>query len=301
MSKDGFEIPKKYKHEEVEARWQNKWEKSGIHKWDENGARENTFVVDTPPPTVSGSLHMGHVFSYTQTDVIVRYQRMTGKNIFYPMGWDDNGLPTERRVQNYFGIRCEPHLAYKEGWRPEQSPKNSKEIEEVSRKNFIEACSILTEEDEKAFEQTWRKLGLSIDWSLQYETINDHCRKISQLSFLDLVEKDQVYNSFSPTMWDVDFRSAIAQAEIEDREIPGAYHDLQFGIEGGGEFVISTTRPELLPACIAVVAHPDDDRYKPSFGKNAITPLFHSPVPIHPAEPRRPGKRYRYTNGMYLW
>ena len=183
MTDNSSSIPKKYNHEEAESRWCSSWEEQDIYSWNPEGTREDTFVVDTPPPTVSGSLHMGHIFSYTQTDLIVRYQRMKGKNIFYPMGWDDNGLPTERRVQNYFGIRCEPHLHHNPDWKPVHDTKGKKEIEEVSRANFIEACAILTVEDEKAFEKTWKKLGLSIDWSLQYETINDHCRKISQLSF----------------------------------------------------------------------------------------------------------------------
>ncbi|MCB0335048.1 MAG: valine--tRNA ligase, partial [Bdellovibrionales bacterium] len=164
------------------------------------------------------------------------------------------------------------------------------EIQAVSRQNFIEACAVLTVEDEKAFERVWRKLGLSIDWRQTYATIDDHSRWVSQYSFLDLINKGQAYSSVSPTTWDTDFKSAIAQAEIEDRERPGAYHDLEFAVEGGGSFVISTTRPEMLPACIAVVAHPDDERYKDLFGKKAITPLFHAPVPICPAEHADPEK-----------
>ncbi|MCK5058071.1 MAG: valine--tRNA ligase [Candidatus Aminicenantes bacterium] len=279
MKKEIPEYPKKYKHFETEQKWREEWDKSEIYTWDANVSRENTFVVDTPPPTVSGSLHVGHAYSYAQTDVIVRYQRMRGKNIFYPMGWDDNGLPTERRVQNVFNIRCEAHLPYVPGWKPERK-KKGKDIELVSRRNFIEACQIITGEDEKAFEDTWRKLGLSVDWSLMYTTIDDHCRKISQLSFLDLMEKGLAYNSESITMWDTGFQTAVSQAEVEDREITGAYYDLRFGIVGGGEFVISTTRPEFLPACIAVAAHPDDERYKKLFGQKAITPLFKAPVPI---------------------
>jgi valyl-tRNA synthetase len=290
MSSQPNQFPESYEHESQEPKWGKLWEQRQIYKWDPSQPRENTFVVDTPPPTVSGSLHVGHVFSYTQTDVLVRYHRMRGKNIFYPIGWDDNGLPTERRVQNYFNLRCEAHLPYIPNWSPEKPSSADAPPTQVSRNNFIEACALLTREDEKAFENLWRRLGLSYDWSLQYETINTHCRKVSQLSFLDLVKKKQVYNVLAPTMWDVDFKSAVAQAEVQERERPGAFHDVRFAVEGGGEFTIATTRPELLPACIAVVAHPSDERYQKLFGKFAITPLFHARVPILAAEHADPEK-----------
>ena len=284
-------LPEKYNHLDIESAWGAHWESSSMYRWNPEVPRKDTFVVDTPPPTVSGSLHVGHVFSYTQTDVIARFQRMMGKNIFYPMGWDDNGLPTERRVQNYFNIRCEPSIQYDPNWKPTPAEPNTKNPPElVSRRNFIEACSILTEEDEKNFEKLWRHLGLSIDWSQQYATIDNHCREISQHSFLDLVEKGYCYNTKSPTMWDVDFKSAVAQAELEDREIAGAFHNIEFTVEDGTPFTIATTRPELLAACIAVVAHPDDARYKPFFGKTAITPLFKAPVPICAAAHADPEK-----------
>ncbi len=248
-------------------------------------------MVDTPPPTVSGSLHVGHGFSYTHQDLLVRYQRMTGKNIAYPMGWDDNGLPTERRVQNVYGIRPEPSLPYDPDWRPRKvEGREGDAVEEVSRLNFIEACAGLTIEDEKAFEDTWRRLGLSIDWSLTYATIDEGSRRMSQLSFLDLHRQGRVYQTFAPTMWDTDFRTAVAQAEVEDRPRRGAFHDIRFGIEGGGDLTISTTRPELLGACIAVVAHPDDERYQSLFGKTAISPLFSAPVPILAAKHADPEK-----------
>ena len=284
------ELPKKYDHLAVEEKWRRQWDDWKIYRWDPSVPRQETFVVDTPPPTVSGSLHVGHVFSYTHQDLLVRYQRMTGKNIAYPMGWDDNGLPTERRVQNYLGIRCNPHLPYDPDWKPTVGGRAKNEIEEVSRQNFIEACALVTAEDEKAFEHLWRRLGLSIDWSEPYATIDDHCRRVSQLSFLDLVDRDMVYQVESPTMWDVDFRTAVAQAEVEDRTRQGIFYDIRFGVEGGGELLIATTRPELLAACIAVVAHPDDERYKPLFGKKAITPLFGAPVPIMAAEHAEPDK-----------
>ncbi len=290
------EIPQKYNHKEVEKSWQNQWNSWGCYAWDESLSREKTFVVDTPPPTVSGSLHVGHVFSYTHTDVIVRYQRMCGKNIMYPMGWDDNGLPTERRVQNKFGIKCDPHQPYDKDWKAtevaETDRKSKKRIEfqDVSRQNFIESCAQVTEQDEAAFEDLWRELGLSIDWPQTYATIDTHSRKISQYSFLDLVDKGFVYNSESPTMWDVDYKTALAQADLEDRDRPGNYHDIRFSVEDGGDFIISTTRPELLVSCIAVVAHPDDKRYQNSFGKNAITPLFSAKVPIVPSTHADPEK-----------
>ena len=285
------EIPQNYDQAAVEAKWQDQWEKDGTYRWDPTRPRAETFVVDTPPPTASGSLHMGHIFSFTQTDVIVRYQRMTGKNIAYPMGWDDNGLPTERRVQNYLGIRCNPHQPYDPEWKPSLDlAKRDGPPLEISRPNFIEACALVTAEDEKVYKRLFRTVALSVDWSLEYATIDEHCRRTSQASFLDLVSKGQVYNVESPTMWDVDFQTAIAQAEVEDRPQQGNWHDIRFGIEGGGEFTITTSRPELLAACIAVVAHPDDPRYQPLFGKRAITPLFKAPVPILPAGHADPEK-----------
>ena len=294
------EIPKKYQYREAEERWGRQWEEWGVYRYDPSCTREQTFVVDSPPPTVSGSLHVGHVFSYTHQDLLVRYQRMLGKNIAYPMGWDDNGLPTERRVQNVFGIKCNPHLAYDKEmtFNPAEAvakagsgkKKAAAEQKEVSRPNFIEACAALTSEDEKAFEELWRQLGLSIDWNLVYATIDDHCRKTSQKSFLDMMAKGRVYHAELPTAWDTGFGTAVAQAEMTDKEIDGKFHDLQFDIEGGGHFIISTTRPELLGACIAVVAHPDDERYQPYFGKTAVTPLYKAHVPILASEHADPEK-----------
>ncbi|MBO5997903.1 MAG: valine--tRNA ligase, partial [Alphaproteobacteria bacterium] len=235
--------------------------------------------------TVSGSLHIGHIMSYTHTDVKVRWQRMNGKSIFFPIGWDDNGLPTERRVQNYYGVACNPDLPYDPNFKPEHV-ENVKELKEISRKNFVETCSLLTDNDEKVFENIFRKIGHSYDWSLKYSTISPTAIKISQASFLDLVRKGLCRSVESPTMWDIDFQSAVAQAEIEDREMSSFFHDIRFGVEGEPDtyFTIATTRPEFLPACIAVVAHPDDERYKKYFGKKAIVPLFDIPVPIVPSE-----------------
>ncbi|MGH7392152.1 MAG: valine--tRNA ligase [Candidatus Rokuibacteriota bacterium] len=267
-----------YDAAEAEARWRARWDEWGIHRWDPRRPRDETFVVDSPPPTVSGALHVGHVFSYTHQDLIVRYQRMRGFNIFYPMGWDDNGLPTERRVQNYFNVRCDASLPYVPGYRPRRDRPGPPEL--VSRPNFIELCHEVTAQDELAFEDLFRRLGLSVDWSLEYATIDDRCRRLSQLSFLRLHEAGEVYQSTRPTMWDVDFRTAVAQAELEDREVRGALHRLRFGVDGGGPLPIATTRPELLAACVAVMVHPEDSRYRRLIGSRAITPLFGARVPI---------------------
>ena len=254
----------------------------------ESRPRDEVYAIDTPPPTVSGSLHVGHVFSYTHTDVIARFQRMRGKAVFYPMGWDDNGLPTERRVQNYFGVRCDPSLPYDPAFQP--PPEPSKQPISVSRPNFIELCIRLTVEDEKAFEHLWRYLGLSIDWSMTYATIGKTAQRVSQAMFLRMLERGLAYQLEAPTLWDVDFKTAVAQAELEDREQPAAYHRVSFHKADGGTIEIETTRPELLPACVALVAHPDDERYKPLFDTDVITPLFGARVPVkaHPlADPEK--------------
>lgn len=280
----------KFNSAAIEERGMRFWEESGIYHYDETASRDNTFVVDTPPPTVSGSLHIGHIFSYTQTDVMVRYNRMKGKSIFYPIGWDDNGLPTERRVQNYYNIACNPALPYDPDFKPVHDPKADGR-REVSRQNFIEACEALTGVDEQAFEDIFHKIGHSYDWRLKYTTIGSKAIAESQKSFLDLVKKGMAKSVEAPTMWDVTFQSAIAQAEIEDRETAGFFHDIRFRVEGSDTtFTIATTRPEFLPACIAVVAHPDDERYKPFFGKKAIVPLFDIPVPIVASDHAEPDK-----------
>jgi len=286
------EIPQKYDPEAVEQKWRDSWARQDLYRYDPERPRDETFVVDTPPPTTSGELHIGHVFGYAQQDVMVRYQRMAGRNIAFPMGWDNNGLPTERRTQNVLGIRPNPTIPYDPEWTPrrDKTKKELKHVEEVSRQNFIDACMLVTREDQAAFEALWREVGMSVDWSLTYETIDEHSRRISQLSFLDLFEKGQLYQAIAPTMWDADDRTAVSQAEVEDRECAGAFHDLRFEVEGGGDFIVSTTRPELLGACIAVAAHPDDERYRELFGKRAITPLFRAPVPIVAADHADPEK-----------
>lgn len=277
---DISQLPKHFDSRQAETAWDAKWEAEGVHAYDGTRGREETYVVDTPPPTVSGSLHIGHVFSYTHTDIMARQQRMAGKNIFYPMGWDDNGLPTERRVQNYFNVRCDPALQYVENFDTAAAAKEKVPVC-VSRRNFIELCLKLTAEDEIVFKALWRRIGLSVDWKQEYSTIDTRCRRMAQLSFLDLHKKGHIYAVDSPAMWDVDFQTAVAQAEVEDRNTPGHFHDIRFGVEhSDNSFVIATTRPELLAACVAVTAHPEDKRYQRYFGQRAITPVFHVPVPI---------------------
>lgn len=270
---------------EIENRCKTFWAENNVYAYDRTKSREETFIIDTPPPTVSGSLHIGHIFSYTQTDIIARYQRMSGKTVFYPIGWDDNGLPTERRVQNYYNITCNPALPYDQNFKPEHNEKDKSPRKEVSRKNFIEACEMLTAADEGIFENVFKNIGHSYDWNIKYTTIGPKTIKVSQASFIDLFERGEVKSIESPTMWDVTFQSAVAQAEVEDREVEGHFHDIKFKIEGSDEsIIIATTRPEFLPACIAIVAHPDDERYQKFFGKKAIVPLFDTPVEIVPSE-----------------
>lgn len=277
------ELPKHFDSVSAEARLAQDWEDAGIYRKPESIDVQRVFSIDTPPPTVSGSLHVGHVFSYTHSDVIARFQRTRGKHVIYPMGWDDNGLPTERRVQNYYHVRCNPNLRYDPNLTissPEDVDPKSRPVD-VSRANFIELCLQLTKKDEEAFKNLWRRVGLSVDWNLEYSTIDKRSRAVAQRSFLDLVHKGHVYSSESPTMWDVDFQTAVAQAEVEERVLPSAFCRIRFGLSGSSEtFVIATTRPELLPACVGVTAHPDDERYKHLFGKTAVTPIFRVPVPV---------------------
>ncbi|MER5181190.1 valine--tRNA ligase [Streptomyces sp. NPDC002896] len=263
----------------LEEKWSGRWDELGVFVFDRSKTRDEVFSIDTPPLTASGSLHIGHVFSYTHTDTVARFQRMRGKEVFYPMGWDDNGLPSERRVQNYYGVRCDPSLPYDADFTPPEKP--GKQQIPVSRRNFVELCDRLTAEDEKAYEQAWRRLGLSVDWSRPYRTIDAEARATSQLAFLRNLERGEAYLAEAPTLWDVTFRTAVAQAELEDRERPAAYHRLAFHGADGERIMIETTRPELLPACVALVAHPDDERYKGLFGTTVRTPLFGVEVPVH--------------------
>ena len=265
--------------------WSARWADSQVYRFDRTRPRSQVYSIDTPPPTVSGSLHVGHVFSFTHTDILARYRRMTGQAVFYPLGWDDNGLPTERRVQNVYGVRCDPSVPYDPSFSPPEVP-GKRELP-VSRRNFIELCERLTALDERAFEDMWRRVGLSVDWSLLYTTIGDDSRRVSQRAFLRNLARGEAYRAEAPTLWDVSFQTAVAQAELEDRDYAGAFHRVAFH-GAAGPVWIETTRPELLPACVALVAHPDDARFSALFGSSVRTPVFGVSVPVlaHPlAEP----------------
>ena len=223
-----------------------------------------------------------------------------------PMGWDDNGLPTERRVQNYYGVRCDPSLPYDPSFAPPEKP--GKQPVSISRPNFIELCNRLTAEDEKVFEHLWRYLGLSVDWSMTYATISKRSQRVSQLGLLHLLKRGQAYQVEAPTLWDVDFKTAVAQAELEDRDLAGAYHRIRFGVADaelaasfGGAVEIETTRPELIPACVALVAHPDDGRYQALFGRERQ----HAALRRTRAGPRasagRSRKGQRHRDDLHVW
>ncbi len=284
-------IPEKPSLDQLETKWSQRWESEGTYRFNRETTRAEVFSIDTPPPTVSGSLHVGHVFSYTHTDVIARYQRMAGKNVFYPMGWDDNGLPTERRVENYYGVRCDPTVEHDPDFTPPDRPaKKRADYVPTSRRNFIDLCLELTTADETAFEELWTRLGLSVDWSMTYATIDERSQRASQRAFLRNLARGEVYLQDAPCLWDTTFQTAVAQVELEDRDHPGANHQIAFRRPDGEAITISTTRPELIVSCVALVAHPDDARYQPLFGKTVRTPVFEVEVPVlgHPlADPEK--------------
>jgi len=282
-------VPERAALEGLEAKWAAQWKADNTYAFDRTATREHIYSIDTPPPTVSGSLHVGHVFSYTHTDLIARFQRMRGKEVFYPMGWDDNGLPTERRVQNYFGVRCDPSLPFDADFTPPANPDPKRQIP-ISRPNFIALCEQLVEEDEKAFESLWRTLGLSVDWSQTYTTIGPKATKVSQTAFLRNYARGEAYLQEAPTLWDVTFQTAVAQAELEAREYSGHYHRVAFHTADGSPIYIETTRPELIPAVVALIAHPDDERYKPLFGTTVTSPVFGVEVPVLAHEAAEPDK-----------
>ncbi|RNM13768.1 valine--tRNA ligase [Nocardioides pocheonensis] len=281
-------VPDKPALEGLEATWAERWKAEETYAFDRSQPRENVYSIDTPPPTVSGSLHVGHVFSYTHTDLIARYQRMTGKSVFYPMGWDDNGLPTERRVQNYFGVRCDPSLPYDADFTPPEKPDPKRQVP-ISRRNFVELCERLVEQDEQVFESLWRTLGLSVDWSQTYTTIGRDAQTVSQRAFLRNFARGEAYLQESPTLWDVTYQTAVAQAELEAREYAGAYHRVAFH-GADGPIYIETTRPELIPAVVALIAHPDDERYQALFGTTVTSPVFGVEIPVLAHEAAEPDK-----------
>ncbi len=253
-------LPTKPALEGLEDKWGQVWREDGTYAFRRPKTREQVFSIDTPPPTVSGSLHVGHVFSYTHTDTIARYQRMTGKEVFYPMGWDDNGLPTERRVQNYYGVRCDPSLPYDPGFTPPAKPDPKRQVS-ISRRNFVELCEELTAIDEQVFEALWRYLGLSIDWDSLYTTIAPSTQAVAQRAFLRNVARGEESLSYARAYHRVAFHGSDAPVYIE------------------------TTRPELLPSVCALIAHPDDERYQHLFGSTVTSPVFGVEIPVlaHPA------------------
>lgn len=272
-------VPEKPALEGLEEKWGARWREQGVYTFDRTKTREDVYSIDTPPPTVSGSLHVGHVFSYTHTDLVARFQRMRGKSVFYPMGWDDNGLPTERRVQNYYGVRCDPSLPYEPDFTPPEKPDPKRQVP-ISRPNFVELCETLVQEDEKVFESLWRTLGLSVDWDLTYTTAGAHAREVSQRAFLRNFARGEAYLAEAPTVWDVTDRTAVAQAEIEAREYPGHYHRVSYHAPDGSPLYVETTRPELIPSAVALIAHPDDERYQALFGTTATSPVFGVEIPV---------------------
>ncbi|HQE92357.1 MAG TPA: valine--tRNA ligase [Anaerolineae bacterium] len=251
-------LPKRYDPQTEEPRLQVFWQTQGIYHFDVNDDTRPVYSIDTPPPTVSGHLHLGHVYSYSHPDFVARFWRMNGYNVFYPMGYDDNGLPTERLVEKWEGIRAV----------------------EVGREAFIERCLAVSEQAERDYQALWQRLGLSIDWRYTYRTIDAESRRISQLSFLDLYRKGLAYRKEAPAIWCPECQTAIAQAELNDLDRESTFYTLAFALEDGGVLEIATTRTELLPACVAIFVHPDDARFAALVGKQARVPYFEQWVPI---------------------
>ena len=253
-----IELDKDFDAAAIEEEGRTLWEESGIYKYDKDGDGP-LFSVDTPPPYVSAAhLHVGHAMSYAQAEFIIRYHRMRGQRVYYPMGFDDNGLPTERFVEKTHNI-------------------NKKK---TTRAAFRALCLDETAKGAKAYEELWRALGLSVDWRQRYSTIDDHCRRTAQKSFLDLFGQGRIYRSDEPVLWDTHFETALAQADLDTLERRGQLHDIAFRATDGSDLVISTTRPELIPACVALYCHPQDERYEHLVGGEAFVPLSDRAVPI---------------------
>ncbi len=250
--------PQPYDPKEAEERIQKYWEENETYKFDPE-AKGEVFSIDTPPPTVSGRMHIGHTFSYSQQDFVARYKRMRGFNVFYPFGTDDNGLATDRLIEKTKKVKSA----------------------RMDREEYIKLClKTLDEEIRPEFIADWKRIAVSCDFSVFYSTINDHCRRLSQKSFLDLYKKGLEYRKEGHTMWCPSCSMAIAQVEMEDKELPSKFHEIMFMKEDGTPVIIATTRPELLPSCVAVFAHPDDNRYKKLFGCEVTVPLFNHKVKI---------------------
>ncbi len=260
-------LDKIYEHGQCEKSAQKLWESENTYGFEQNSSLP-TYSIDTPPPTVSGTLHIGHVFSYTHTDFIARYKRMRGFNVFYPMGFDDNGLPTERYVEK----------------------KNSTKAHLMKRSEFIKLCLKETHDVEKLFENLWRSIGLSIDWTKLYSTISPLAQKVSQYSFIELYKKGLIFRREEPALYCTTCRTSVAQAELDSADVNSTFNNIQFTTEDGEKLTIATTRPELLPACVAVFVHPEDERYKHLINRFAITPVFEKPVRIMADEKVDPAK-----------
>jgi len=250
-------LPKHYDPKTAEPRLQKLWQEKGIHAFSKD-LESPVYSIDTPPATVSGKLHLGHVYSYCQPDFIARFRRMRGENVFYPMGYDDNGLPTERLVEKQLGVTAA----------------------ELGRTAFIAQCLRVSEEAEKEYRALWEQLGISIDWRYTYRTIDRESRRTAQWSFLDLHRKDFVYRKEAPVIFCPECRTTIAQAELDELERPSMFYTLAFRLENGDSLPIATTRPELLPACVAVFVHPEDARFRFLVGGKVRTPFFGQEVPV---------------------
>ncbi len=249
-------MDKKYNFQKAEEELKKFWEQEEIYKY-QNGEYRKVFSIDTPPPTVSGKLHIGHVFSYTQAEIIARFKRMQGYDVFYPFGFDDNGLPTERLVERDEKIRANA----------------------LPRSEFRSKCMLTVKKYEEEFQNLWKRLGFSVDWNLEYHTISDLSQKISQKSFNELAKRNKAYIKESPVLWCTECRTSIAQAELETKECQTAFNYLNFRTEKGN-LLIATTRPELLAGCVCIFVHPDDGRYQSLVGKNASVPLYNFEIPI---------------------
>lgn len=249
-------MDQKYDFQKTETELEKFWTEQEIYKY-RNGKERKIFSIDTPPPTVSGKLHIGHVFSYTQAEMIARFKRMQGYDVFYPFGFDDNGLPTERLVERDEGVRAN----------------------RMPRSAFRAKCIGTIEKYEKEFQNLWRRLGFSVDWSLQYQTISDLSQKISQRSFIELAKSGKAYMKESPVLWCTECQTSIAQAELETKECATTFNYLNFGTPLG-DLVIATTRPELLAGCVCVLVHPLDRRMQEYIGKTARVPLYDLEIPI---------------------
>lgn len=249
-------LTKKYDFKATEVKIQRFWQREGIYQFQENSTKE-LYSIDTPPPTVNGSLHIGHIFSYTQAEMIARFQRMQGKNVFYPFGFDDNGLPTERLVEKQANIKAST----------------------IPRRDFIEKCIETTKKYEEEFKELWQSLGFSVDWRLQYETISPSTQRISQRSFLALAKKGKAYLKESPVLWCTNCQTSIAQAELDTVEKDTSFNWLPFRVKDE-TLLIATTRPELLYGCVALFVNPEDKRYQGFIGKQAQGPLYDFFIPI---------------------